>query len=493
MKINKVVILFMLILFTGIMQSQINYNQRDDKYRLLGLKRAKEVYESAKKDYDRAKELFSKQLISESEYDNNKARFADAEVNYQQSLLAVLFENQFVSVDKAVKYQNKEGKKFVRLRVENSSGGSEEFQKLINIDDKLFKSLQPDIINNVYISLSNNDGSIIGQPYEAKISQLKFGMPVDLTFALLQEVDAVTVNIIYGNGSTRSMKIFLQKDASQNIVAVQSKQFSQEGELGKTASYDLTLELFSGVNNTFRLEVVNLPQQITKYFKDTESGARLNQFKFTENVNTRKASLEVSLPDRPSDEIKMDKPIQFYVLVIPHDKEIGLTANKNWTQEEIEKLNVGFVKLELLPKGKGRLLVRAPQLFYTVESDGSVESTIDIVNEGTRTLDNIEVKLDLPLNWGKEIEPSIIKSLGISEEKQVKLKIFPPKDISVGRYEVRIRTTSLSENQPVTGEDKTLMIEVEGGSNILGTILLVLLILGLSAGIVIFGIKLSKK
>ncbi len=493
MKLNKTVILFVLVFFSGILQSQINYNQRDDKYRLLGLKRAKEVYESAKKDFDRAKELYSKQLISESEYDNNKARFADAEVNYQQSLLAVLFENQFVSVDRAVKYQNKEGKKFVRLRVENSSGGTEEFQKLINIDDKLFKSLQPDVINNVYISLSNNDGAIISQPYEAKISQLKFGMPVDLTFALLQDIDALTVNIIYGNGSTRSLKIYLQKDASQNIVAVQSKQFSQEGELGKTASYDLTLELFSGDNNTFRFEVVNLPQQITRYFKDAEGGARLNQFKFTENVNTRKASLEVSLPDRPSDEIKMDKPIQFFVLVIPNDKKIERASDKTWTQEEIEKLNVGYVKLELVPKGKGRLLVRAPQLFYTVQPDGSAESTIEIVNEGTRILDNVEVKLDLPLNWGKEIEPTVIKSLGISEEKQVKLKIFPPKDISVGRYEVRIRTTSLSEGQPVTGEDKTLMIEVEGGSNIWGTTLLVILILGLSAGIVIFGIKLSKK
>ncbi len=490
---NKTILLILLILFSVAAQSQINYNQRDDKYPLLGLKRAKEVYESAKKDFERAKELYSKQLISESEYDNNRAKFADAEVNYQQSLLTVLFEDQFVSVDKAIKYQNKDGKKFVRLRVENSSGGTEELQKLANIEDKLFKSLQPDVINNVYVSLTNVDGAIISQPYEAKIPRLRYGSPVDLTYALLQDVDAVTVNIIYGNGSTRSMKVYLQKDASQNIVAVQSKQFSQEGELGKTASYDLTLELFSGENNTFRLEVVNLPQQITKYFKDTESGARLNQFKFTENVNTRKASLEVSLPDRPSDEIKMDKPIQFFVLVIPHNKEISPAANKIWTQDEIEKLNVGFVKLELVPKGKGRLLVRAPQLFYTVKSDGSVESTIDIVNEGTRTLDNIEVKLDLPLNWGKEIQPSIINSLGISEEKQVKLKIFPPKDISVGRYEVRIRTTSLSDGQPVTGEDKTIMIEVEGGSNILGTILLVLLILGLSAGIVIFGIKLSKK
>ena len=29
------------------------FNQRDDQYRVLGLKRAKEVYETARKDFDR--------------------------------------------------------------------------------------------------------------------------------------------------------------------------------------------------------------------------------------------------------------------------------------------------------------------------------------------------------------------------------------------------------------------------------------------------------
>jgi uncharacterized membrane protein len=485
--------LILCILIPVIIYPQVNYNQRDDKYRLLGLKRAKELYETARKEYERAKDLYSKKYISEDEFDKIKASYSDAEVNYQQSLLAVLFENQFVSVDKAVKYQTKDGKKYVRLRVSNSSGGGEEFQKLLNIDDKLFRSLQPDVINNVYLSISNNDGAIISQPYEAKITQLKYGYPVDLNFNLLQDLDIVTVNIIYGNGSTRSMKIYLQKDASQNIVALQSQQFSQEIELGKTATYDLTLELFSRDNNTFRLEVVNLPTQINRYFKDAASDARLNQFKFTENTNTRKAVVEVSMPDRPSEVIKMDIPIQFFVLVIPADKNIPDLQKKNWTQKEIESLNIGFVKLELLPRGKGILLVRAPQLFYSINKSEAALVNFDLVNEGTRRLDNVEVKLDLPLNWTKQINPAIIKQLDISDEKQINLKIFPAKDISAGRYEIRIRTTSLSDNEPVTGEDKTLTIEIQSEANILGTIIIVLLILGLVGGIIFFGIKISKK
>ncbi|QQS35372.1 MAG: hypothetical protein IPM56_14130 [Ignavibacteriales bacterium] len=487
-----------LLFFFGLSElniAQVNYNQRDDKYRLLGLKRAKELFEVARKEFDRSKELYNKKLISETEYDRAKGVFSDAEVNYQQSLLAVLFEAQFVSVEQAVKYQTKDGVKHIRLKLANTSGDTEEFRKLINIEDELFRSLQPDVIHNVYVSISNNENSIISQPYEAKINELKYGQPQTIDFKLLQDLDAVMVNIIYGNGASRSMKIYLQKDQSQNIVVVQSQQFSQEGELGKTATYDLTLELFSGVSNTFSLEVVNLPQQINRYFRDPSSSARLSQFKFMENVNTRSAALDISLPDRPSDEIKMDKAISFYVLVIPYERagELKGLHSKQWTHEEIEKLNVGYVKLELVPRGKGRLLVKAPQLFYSVKSNEKVVASIELVNEGTRRLDNVEVKLDVPLNWLKNVSPAIIKSLEIGEEKRIELEVTPPDDIAVGRYEMRIRTTSLSDNQPVTADDKTITIEIQSEANVFGTILVVLLILGIITGIVIFGIKLSRK
>ncbi len=479
----------------SVTQTGTYYNQRDDQYRVLGLKRAKEAFEAARKDFDRQKELFTKGLISQAELDRAQANFSDAEVNYQQSLLAVLFEQQYVTISKAVKYQAPNGSKRVRLQVENASGGSAEFRKLLNIDDELFRSLQPDIVNNVYVSLLNNESSVISQPYEAKISELRFGEPKILDFTLLQDLDAVTVNMIYGNGSQRSLKVFLEKDAAVNKVIVQSQQFSQEAELGKTASFDLTLELFGGIGKTFNLEVVNLPTQLNRFFKDPSTQARLSQFKFMENVNTRKAALDVTLPDRATDAVAMDTPIQFYVLVIPTEqaKTLGTFQTKIWTQDEIEKLNIGFVKLELLPRGKGRLLIRAQQLFHSIKPDESVEMSIEIVNEGSRRLDNVEINVDPPLNWTKLIQPMVIPSLEVGEEKRVTLRFTPPNDISVGRYEARIRTTSLSENQPVVGEDKTVVMEVVAETNVLGTSLLVLLIVGLVAGMVIFGIKLSKR
>lgn len=494
----KTVLIPMLLLFTllvGAADAQVNYNQRDDKYRVLGLKRAKEAYEMAKRDHERQQELHGRRLISQAELDRSRNIYADAEVNYQQSLLAVLFEQQFVSVARAVKYQARNGGKHVRLTVQNTSGATAEFQKLINIDDQLFRSLQPDVVNNIYISLSNNQGAIIGTPYEAKIAQLRHGEPVTLDFTLLQDLDAVTVNMIYGNGSTRSMTIFLQKDASVNRVVVQSQQFSQEIELGKAASFDLTLELFSGVNNTFGLEVLNLSPQIDRYFKDPASQARLSQFKFTESTNTRKAALEVSLPDRPTEQVAMDRPIAFYVVVIARE-QAGTLADlqtRQWTQEQIESLNVGYVKLELVPRGQGRLLVRAPQLFHSIRADGTVRMAIELVNEGTRRLDNAEVKINPPLNWIKTATPAVVPSLNIGEEHRVDLSFTPPPDVAVGKYEVRLRTSALSDNRPVNAEDKTVTVEVAADSNALGTIVVVVLILGMVGGLVFFGVKLSRK
>lgn len=476
-------------------QSNAPFNQRDDQYRLLGLKRAKEVYEVARADFERQRELHDKGYITSVELEKARREYADAEVNYQQSLLAVLFEEQFVSIADAVKYQAADGSRHVRLTVVNSSGGTAEFQKLLNLDDELFRSLQPDIINNIYVSLLNENNAIISRPYESKITQLRYGAPEKLDFILLQDLDAVTVSLIYGNGTQRNMKIFLQKDATVDRVLVQSEQFSQEIELGATASFDLTLELYSGTTNTFSLAVVNLPAQIGRSFRAAGGEARLSQLRFTESSRTRQAALEVTLPDRPTAEVAMDRAIPFYVLVLPHDRlpQLAEAPDKLWTLEEIEALNVGFVRLELLPRGKGKLLVRAPQLYHAIKHGETARMVIDIKNEGSRRLDNIEITVDLPLNWAEEVTPSVISELAVGENQRVELGFMPPDDIAVGKYELRIKTTAVSDNQPVVGEDKTVTIEIQAGTNVIGTVLLVLAMVGLVGGMVVFGVRLSRR
>jgi uncharacterized membrane protein len=185
----------------------------------------------------------------------------------------------------------------------------------------------------------------------------------------------------------------------------------------------------------------------------------------------------------------------FYVLVIPNDQDekLGDVRTKQWTPKEIAALNVGYVRLELLPRGVGKLLVRAPQLFYSIKPSEAVAANLEVVNEGTRRMDNVAIEVDPPLNWSKQIEPSLIQSLDIAEEKRIELKFTPPADVSAGRYEFRIRTTALSEDKPITGEDKTVTVEVQSEANIWGMAFIITSILAVVVGIVIFGIRLSRR
>jgi uncharacterized membrane protein len=276
---------------------------------------------------------------------------------------------------------------------------------------------------------------------------------------------------------------------------VQSEQFSQEVELGAKATFDLTLELYSGTDNTFSLEVVNLPQSLSRFFKDPQGSARLSQVRFKESGRTKRAALEVSLPDRPTDDVLMDISMPFYVLVLPREKARELTdlRTRQWTEAEIEALDVGFVRLELIPRGKGELLVRAQQLYHSIQAGEVVSMFIDIVNEGSRRLDHTEMRVDLPLGWNKTISPSSIPTIAIGEEARVSFTFTPPADVAPGRYEVRLRSSATSNNQPVNGLDKTVTIEVRPDTNLLGTLAIVLGLIGLVGGVVVYGIRLSKK
>ncbi len=383
----------------------------------------------------------------------------------------------------------------MRLTLENTSGGGAELEHLIDMGDELFRSLRPDVAHDVYVSLANADGAVISQPYEAKIEELRYGAPATLEFSLLQDVDELTVFLAYGQSGQRSVKIFLQKDASVDRVAVQSEQFSQEVELGASASFDLTLELFSGKSDTYKLAVVNLPQQIRRYFVEPASQARLSQFKFTESSQTRRAALEVFMPDRSVEGLRLDEPIPFYALVIPRRRleSLGEVEQRHWTAAEIDELGVGFARLELVPRGVGRLRVKAPLLYFPIEPGGAVEVALQVLNEGTRRLDNVEVTADPPLGWEKQIEPPVVASLEIGEEKTVTLTLRPPPEIAVGKYETRVRTTSFSENQPIEAEDKTVTVEIQQAVSVAPSLLLVLAMIVLILGVVVFGVRLARR
>lgn len=470
------------------------YNPNDERFKFLALKKAELYLQETRSNYERAKELYQKGLTSEEEYEKAKLTYQHAEVAYQQAMLNVIFDKPHITIEKAVKYQTPEGKKRVKLTLLNTAGGSFDLEKLKTLGEQSYaEKLRPDELTNIYVSIKN-EFTIIGQPYEVKIPILKFGERKTIDFLLLQDVDEVVVSINYAD-KVDEKQIYLQKDASMNIVAVNSIQFSQQADLGGKATFDLILERYTSENTAFKLEVLNLPRQITYDFIDPETGARLSQVKFPEGVTTKTLSLVLYLPDRTSEEIVMDEPIDFYALVLDREAEAKLRemGEGQLSPEQVGSIKSGKAKLELIPRGVGRIEVRAVNLYHEIKPGERVSMDVTVRNNGTRRLDNIRISTDNPLNWQSTVVPDLIQFLPPEKEHTVNITFIPALDLGVGDYEAKIKTECMAENRRVESEDKVVRIHVSARTNILGSAILIVFLIGLVLAIVIFGIRLSRR
>jgi hypothetical protein len=257
------------------------------------------------------------------------------------------------------------------------------------------------------------------------------------------------------------------------------------------------LERFSNENDVFRLAVVNLPRQISYNFLDPTSSQsqRLSQVNFTQGVTSMQLALTAFLPERSDSQVEIDKTIEFYALVLPQDvwRDLQPLDNRTFTTEEIENLNAGVAKLELIPRGVGRIEVRALNLYHEIKTDEDVAMEVTVLNDGTRRLDNIRIRTSVPPSWKYTIDPDVIPSLLPAKDTIVKLEFLPPEGVGVGDYEVTIQTQALADNRPVETQDKTVRIHVSARTNLLLSGILVMSVIGMVIGIVWYGVKLTRR
>lgn len=475
------------------------YNPRDDQYRILGLVRVQAEYERAESRFQRAQGLAEKQMIPVEELDDARAAFERARVDYLQQALAVVFASPHISIERAVKSRGERGRSRVRLTLRNTTAGGVESERVAElIDDQLLERLRPDEISDVYVSLKSEPGlggAIISSPYERRIPVMRVGEPVAVEFALLRDADAVVVAVNYAD-KVEEKTVYLEKDASANMVVAQSVQFSQEADLGSQAVYDLQLERFTDEENVFRLAALGLPRDIRYEFRDPETGARLSQIRFPEGQSQRALQLVLSLPQRSAGGFAMDRPLPFHALVLDAADDDRLTTLlRDGTDPEtaIGKLRAGRTTMELVPRGVGRIEVRTANLYHEVERGEAVRMEVDLRNSGSRRLDNVRVEVETPLHWTARVEPAFVAGLAVDAEQRVSLTLEPPADVAVGDYEARIRTRSAAADRRVETEDKTVRVHVAATTNWWLTGLLLTLLVALIGGVAVFGGRLARR
>jgi hypothetical protein len=493
MKIRKLAPILAAVLLAIV--SLAAQTQDSQSMKLLRLKSAQLSLDLKKADFDRYLKLKEEGLASEADFAQRQTSYLQAQVDYQQALISFMGSEARISVASAVKFQDGSGKKFVRVALRYASKELKELANLKISAEDLFPLDFMKEIKDVYVSLLT-EGKIISDPYEKSIASMPIETEREVTFQLLKDVESLDVNISY-SGKTEKTSVYLQKGVSANIVTVNSAQFSQEADLESTATYDLSLEKFSGEANVFKLEAVNLPQQITYEFSDPTTSARLSQIKFSEGITSLKLQLKLYLPKNPDDRVVLDKPLEFFVLALDNDQTLKLreleTAGAGIGPKEIEGLKAGSVKLELIPRGVPKVEVQAVNLYHEIKAGDNIGMDVTIRNTGTRKLNNVRVFCDLPLNWRVEIKPDLLATLEQNKDEVVSIKFLPPAGVSVGDYEPKIRTDAVADNRRVESEDKIVRIHITSKANVLGIGALVLLLVGLLVGIVVFGIKLTRR
>ncbi|MGV8094245.1 MAG: NEW3 domain-containing protein [Mangrovibacterium sp.] len=474
----------------------VNLNAQDRASLILDLKKAKVAYEMAKNKFENDDKLLNEKAISQMEYSKSKNELLSAEVEYQKLMLKLISEQSYIVVEKAVKYQTRTGDKRVRVTIRSSMEGNQDYLSQFKEHIDLFTpEMQSGKTYNVFVSLNHlEDKTIIGSPYEIRIPAIDLGESVDVDFGLLRDVESLQVLLSY-NSKKDEKNIFLEKDASTNFIDIASTQFSQEADLGSNASYDLSLERFSSSDDVFKLLVVNLPRQVSYSFEDTETGARLSNLKFNQGINLRKLSLKTYLPERDDEKVVIDRPIIFYALVVvgEGDEQFEKDPYQVYEEKELNEIQGGKIRLELIPRGIGKLEVRATNLYHEITVGDEIRMDITVKNYGTRRIDNIKVGTDNPLNWVSNVEPKLIRSLDPEQEEKIKIAIIPPADVSVGAQEVKIKTEAYANNRRVETDNKTIRIQVNAKANIFGTIVLIILLIGIIVGVIVFGIKISKR
>lgn len=353
-------------------------------------------------------------------------------------------------------------------------------------------------IRSIYVSLLDAvDSTNIVKPYEEKIPVLGYNETVDLTFQLQKDVDSLKVSMKYPELAEPDMRlIYLQKESALDVVNVSSLRFSQEGNLGSSVTYDLTLDRLAETENTFQLRVINLLNRLSFEFQDPETKSRQSQVKFTQEQSKRNLSLIVYLPEE-LDATYLDNTLEFYVAVVDETEanELGGINNRlDLPDEKIASIQGGVERFELIPKGVPEIEVSVQNAFQTIKIGEQVNMTAKLKNIGTRDLIDLRMIVDVNPDWKYTVTPNeVIGSLQRNEEKEIQLTLNPPEDISVGEYQAKLTAEVTVDNREFEARDRSITILIESKSQLSITTMLVGALILIMIGIVIVTVRISRR
>ncbi len=476
----------------------------------VALDLAVETHDRYKNEHDDSLRLFDQSIISNKEMDSAVSRYTQARqqleqarITLEETQLGFLDNATHITILEAKKYYDPNGRRMLDLVLKNTSSLNQAESALVGADPNGTLGHQwqnPESIRalldieNIIVSIVDQ-GSSIGKPYEQIISLLPFDEQQKLTFVLLTDVDQVGIRKQF-LAKDDIETIYLEKDSLQTLPTLVASQSSLEGALGSDIAYALTLEMLVTSDHSFSMAFTNLPPQINGAF--VEGGARITSVRFSEDVSKHAVSFRASIPQK-LDVTKIDQKIDFQVWVATTaqlevvNKLKRQCAPSPIPDHELDKIEAARVDLTLTPKGTGRLEILINNLYMEIKPHQPVDLKADLHNNGTLTLFNVIPEVSPPLGWTAQVTPNNIEKLLPNEEYNIQIYLQPGPDVGLGEYETQIETRGQSGSDVIEAIEKRIKIRINAETNLMVTLLLVGGLVLLIVGIVVFGVRLSRR
>jgi hypothetical protein len=336
-------------------------------------------------------------------------------------------------------------------------------------------------------------GATIALPYERFVPEIGQGTAVELDFELLRDVSSVLVDLSFAGGQNQEIDVHLEQAGGDRIVEIGSLQASQEVDLGATAVFDLRLGR-SGVDpQILELTVLGLPPQVAAEFREAGGNARVSQLSFPAGVTERSLELRLTLPEREGRGVEIDRLLPFLVVAGEPGDPLLASAGGSAAEETIFASSLGVVRLAVRPRGIGQLEITVPPHLSTLEAGARLRTTIEVHNPGSRRLDHIQLTAEGPLGWPVALAPITIESLEPHEKVAAELSAQAPQEAPPGEYEIRLRAESLSSQPRIESPERIYRLRYEPSSGLAITLSLLALLIGLTAGLVVLGIRLARR
>ena len=293
-------------------------------------------------------------------------------------------------------------------------------------------------------------------------------------------------------------RIVLRKESLQDIPTINSVQFSQEGELNSSVRYDLILERLAEDEKTFRLAVVNLPAQIDFKFLDQATNASLTQVKFSEESTRQQLELEIEIPEKLNRAF-VDQTIEFYVFITDQEgfKQIGdlnrKYGSKSKPLEAINTVKGNKERFELVPRGQGELETIIANRYQEVKIGEEVTVRVELLNPGTLEVEGVHLVLTPPLGWTYSATPDTIPKIEPADKEPINITLYPPDDLGVSEYDVRIEAVGFVGNEKIEAQEKDITVRVEARADIVTNALIIGFVIALVIGVAYGSIKASRR